>query len=82
LLLALPYGILADKRGRRLVVGLGLLGQMLCDTYILLILYFFDIFPTKVVLFASAFRCVGGGSAILSATGLAIIADASPSEAR
>jgi hypothetical protein len=55
---------------------------MLCDTYILLVLYFYDIFPTNVVLFASAFRCIGGGNAILSATVLAIIADTSPSEAR
>jgi hypothetical protein len=74
--------VLADKKSRRLVIGLGLLGQMLCDTYILLVLYFYDIFPTNVVLFASAFRCIGGGNAILSATVLAIIADTSPSEAR
>jgi MFS family permease len=82
LLFALPYGILADKRGRRLVIGLGLLGQMLCDSYILLILYFFNIFPTRAVLAASVFRCIGGGNAILLATGHAIIADASPSKMR
>lgn len=82
LLFALPYGILADKRGRKLVIGLGLLGQMICDSYILLILYFFNVFPTRAVLAASAFRCLGGGNAILLATCHAIIADASPSETR
>jgi MFS family permease len=78
----LPYGILADKKGRNLVVGLGLLGQMLCDGWILLVLYFYNVFPLRAVLAASAFRCIGGGNAILSATGLAIIADASPKDAR
>lgn len=37
LLLAVPYGILAESRGKRFVAALGLTGQMLGDTWILVI---------------------------------------------
>lgn len=81
-MLAIPYGILADRRGRRLVVALGVTGQVLGDTWIFVVLTFFKTFPTSAVYSASLFRIVGGGSSVLSAVLFAIIADATPSNAR
>ncbi|KAH8673912.1 major facilitator superfamily domain-containing protein [Xylariales sp. PMI_506] len=82
LLLAVPYGILADRKGRRLVATICLVGLSLSEGFLLAVLYFHEIFPLRAVYAAPAFLVIGGGSAVISSTVLAIIAAASLEEDR
>ena len=49
LLFPVPYGILADARGRKLVAGACLLGLILRDTWTFVVLYFHDIFTLRAI---------------------------------
>jgi MFS family permease len=82
LTLAVPYGILADMRGRRLVLALSALGIILSDVWLWAILYFYKSFPLRAVYSAPALVAVGGGSTVLIATSLAVVAAAVPEENR
>ncbi|KAK2013655.1 hypothetical protein LZ32DRAFT_511908, partial [Colletotrichum eremochloae] len=47
LLTAIPYGFLADRQGREMVLGLSLLGMTLSSTfYILICTFFLDMFSS------------------------------------
>ncbi|RTE68955.1 hypothetical protein BHE90_016667 [Fusarium euwallaceae] len=82
LILAIPYGVLADSKGRRLVTGLGLLGFVLRDIWAFAVLYFHQTFPVRAVYAAPAFLVLGGGSTVISPMIMAIIAAATPEESR
>ncbi|KAI0128377.1 hypothetical protein BJ170DRAFT_682172 [Xylariales sp. AK1849] len=64
LLLAVPYGLLTDSRGRRLVVALGLSGLILSEGFLLMVLYFYEVFPLRAVYVAPAFFAIGGGPVV------------------
>jgi hypothetical protein len=68
--------------GRKFVLVLGLLGGILNYLYLFVILYFHDVFPTNAVYGAAVFQLIGGGSIVLTATLLAVIAHASTEEIR
>lgn len=78
LLFAVPYGILADARGRRLIVGACLLGFILRDTWTFLVLYFYQVFPLRSVYAASAFVLLGGGNTLFGPMIMAIVAATVP----
>ncbi|KAF5969583.1 hypothetical protein FBULB1_10157 [Fusarium bulbicola] len=78
LILAIPYGVLADSKGRRLVTGLSLLGFVLRDIWAFTVLYFHRVFPVRAVYAAQAFLVLGGGSTVISPMIMAIIAAAIP----
>lgn len=82
LLLTIPYGRLADKIGPRPVALLGMLGQVLAYFWVILVCYFHQTFPTRLVLLSPAFLAVGGGSRVLSAIMAAVVADVSPESMR
>lgn len=82
LLLAIPYGILADTRGRPLVVGLCLLGILLRDIWIFICLYFYPRFPLYAVCFAPITAVIGGGSTVTGPMFFAIVAASTPQESR
>jgi MFS family permease len=81
-ILVVPYGIVADSYGRKIVVFLSAIGLILQEAWAILSLQFFWIFPTKAVYFASVFRVIGGGNAVLLAMLLTMLSDVSPSELR
>ena len=80
LLLAVPYGIMADHRSRRFVLTLGLIGALLAETWVGLVLRLWNIFPVTAIFFFPLFLCIGGGGPVLSAVLLAVVADVTPTQ--
>ncbi|PWY76005.1 MFS general substrate transporter [Aspergillus sclerotioniger CBS 115572] len=76
LLLALPYGILADRYGRRLIITLSFMGQFAGFAWILIVCWFR--LPIKVIWFSSAFLIVGGGSSVAASVVMMVITDSTP----
>ncbi|KAI1121237.1 major facilitator superfamily domain-containing protein [Nemania abortiva] len=82
LLLTIPYGRLADRIGRKPVAFLGMTGQVLVYFWVVLVCYFHEAFPTRLVLLSPIFLAIGGGSRVLSAIMATIIADVAPENMR
>lgn len=82
LILAVPYGMLADKKGQRLVLGFCLLGLIMRDLWVFTSLFFYQLFSTKAVYAASAMLVIGGGSTVLTSMVFAIVAASIPEELR
>lgn len=74
IVLAFPFGILAD-RARRPVYMLGALGQLLNVCWSLGIFYFSSIFPVELVFLGPLFLVVGGGLPTAIAILFAVISD-------
>lgn len=74
LILAIPYGVLADMRGRRFVAALSLAGFVLRDLWAFSVMYFYKVFPIRAIYAAPAFLVLGGGSTVISPMIMAIIA--------
>lgn len=81
LLLAIPFGALADKWGRKWIFVASLVGLQLNAAWVLLICYFRTL-PLQLTWFSSAFFFVGGGPVVASALGITMISDISPPEQR
>ncbi|TEA17583.1 MFS efflux pump atnC [Colletotrichum sidae] len=82
LLLTFPYGYISDKYGRRPVLFLNLLGQVLTISAAILILYFHQLLPTNLILATPIFLVIGGGNQVLIATFNAILVDVTPAAKR
>lgn len=78
LLFAVPYGILADARGRRLVAGACVLGFILRDAWTFVVLYFHDVFPLRAIYAAPTFVLLGGGTTLFGPMIMAIVAATVP----
>jgi MFS family permease len=80
LLLAMYYGSLADRIGRRPILVMSLFGPALGAAYILYICWIeADVRLTWV---SSIFSCIGGGNTVFTAAGMMILADATPDSSR
>jgi len=82
IILAIPFGVLADKWGRKLICSIGILGVILHDTWYFVSLYFYKAFPTNAVYGAPAFILLGGGSVVVPAMIMAMLTHASTDEIR
>ncbi|KAK4207235.1 major facilitator superfamily domain-containing protein [Rhypophila decipiens] len=82
LLMAVPIGIIADKYGRSLVLGLSLLGITLSYAFSSAVCAFSNIFPLRFVWFSAIFNFIGGGVTGFSAMIFCIAADLSTEEQR
>lgn len=82
LLLAVPYGIIADVYGRGLVVGLCLVGFLIRDIWIFVCLYFYTVFPLNAVYLAPMAAIIGGGSTVTGPMLFAIMTASTPRESR
>ncbi|KAF2807397.1 MFS general substrate transporter [Mytilinidion resinicola] len=80
ILLAVPYGALADKYGRKWILVLGFLGLELSMLWIMLICYL-DL-QLKLTWFSSIFLMIGGGSTVAIATVFTMLSDVVPPERR
>jgi hypothetical protein len=80
--LAIPYGILADRVGRRFVILLCCFGVVFAESWILFVLWFWRLFPTTALFAFPVFLCIGGGGPVFAAVLLAVIADNCPSHYR
>jgi MFS family permease len=81
ILLAVPFGALADKWGRKWIFAVALLGLQLSTAWVLLICYFQSL-PLQLTWFSSAFLFIGGGSSVAVAVALTMVSDVTPPEKR
>ncbi|KAF2439771.1 hypothetical protein P171DRAFT_476218 [Karstenula rhodostoma CBS 690.94] len=77
LLLAIPFGALADKWGRKWIFVASLVGVQLNSAWVLLICYFRTL-PLQLTWFSSAFFLVGGGPIVASTLAITMISDVAP----
>ncbi|KAK4452936.1 major facilitator superfamily domain-containing protein [Podospora aff. communis PSN243] len=82
LFLAVPYGALADRIGRKFVFLLAVFGCLMSDVWIRVVYWFSDVFPTRIVWLSGVWTMIGGGGATLTSIGYVLIADACPPEDR
>ncbi|KAH7409861.1 hypothetical protein DE146DRAFT_604896 [Phaeosphaeria sp. MPI-PUGE-AT-0046c] len=80
-LLAVPFGTLADRVGRKWIFTASLMGLQLNSAWILLICYFKTL-PLQWTWLSSAFFVIGGGPLVSVALALSMIADIAPPEKR
>ncbi|KAF8537766.1 major facilitator superfamily domain-containing protein [Trichophaea hybrida] len=79
-LLAIPYGVLADRYGRKIILVLALLGLTLSFSWILFVCWF--ALPIKLTWLSAAFLMLGGGVQMLIALILMVLADVTPADQR
>ncbi|KAK1585263.1 major facilitator superfamily transporter [Colletotrichum navitas] len=77
-----PWGIIADRFGRRKVFSLAVLGIILDQLWFLLVCAFPRTFPMKALWVGPFFLLVGGGNGVLSAVVFSMISDVTTSENR
>ncbi|PYI01625.1 MFS general substrate transporter [Aspergillus sclerotiicarbonarius CBS 121057] len=76
LLLALPYGILADKYGRRLIMTLSFVGQLAGLAWVLVACWLG--LPIKAIWLSSAFLIIGGGTTVAASVIMMVVTDSTP----
>jgi MFS family permease len=81
ILLAVPFGALADIWGRKRILTLALVGLQLSTAWVLFICYFQRL-PLQWTWLSSAFSLIGGGSVVAVAAGMTMISDVTPPEKR
>lgn len=74
----LPYGIVADKYGRRTVLFLSLFGCVLQTAWVILVLRFPNVFSIWAMLYGCVALVIGGGGQMAGAMVWTILADVLP----
>ncbi|KAM3470136.1 hypothetical protein MY8738_009862 [Beauveria namnaoensis] len=80
LVLAMYFGVLADKHGRRGVLFLSMLGQTIGLTWVLFISW--TEWPLKLMWLSSLCLIIGGGTTVTSAVAMMILTDATSEDKR
>ncbi|KAH3962365.1 hypothetical protein HBI46_046670 [Parastagonospora nodorum] len=81
ILLAIPFGTLADRVGRKWIFAASLLGCWLSSAWVLLVCYFTTL-PLQLTWLSSAFFLIGGGPLVAVAVALTMISDIVPPDKR
>lgn len=79
---AIPFGIIADRYGRRPVFVLTILGALLQDVISKIILWRPDVFAPRLIWLSSFATFVGGGDAVASSMVFLVVADVAPPHQR
>ncbi|KAI1111171.1 major facilitator superfamily domain-containing protein [Nemania sp. NC0429] len=79
---ALPWGIMADKIGRRPVFVMGLTGMSISILWIMVVGWFPQTFSPRLIWLSPIFYLLGGGNPVLSATVHSITIDMMPESER
>ncbi|CAH0021766.1 unnamed protein product [Clonostachys rhizophaga] len=82
LFLTLPYGLLVNRCGERLVAGLSLLGVSIACAWILLVSFSKSALPIWTAVLAPLFQVIGGGSPVLYSVLYSIAAKHIPESSR
>lgn len=82
LFVAIPFGILADRYGRRLVFILVVLGAILQDLISKVILWRPDLFAPRLIWLSSLATFIGGGDAVASSMVFLVLADVAAPDQR
>ncbi|PLB39661.1 putative MFS multidrug transporter [Aspergillus candidus] len=80
ILLAIPYGVAADRWGRKPVLLLGILGIMLGEIWVRVVCLYSTLLPLRLVWLSGMWRLIGGGDMALSSISLVMVADVFPRE--
>ncbi|EED21045.1 conserved hypothetical protein [Talaromyces stipitatus ATCC 10500] len=75
LLVALPFGNIANTKGRSLVLTLAISGQILADAWIVAVCFFNYTLPLSLVYASPLLRSIGGGEMVMSAIIHALLVD-------
>lgn len=82
ILVAVPWGAVADRIGRKFVLLLAILGCFLNDAWLRLVFWFPHVFPLRTVWLGGLWQLVGGGAVTMSSVTWVLVADACPSDQR
>ncbi|KAG0637458.1 major facilitator superfamily domain-containing protein [Tuber brumale] len=82
LLVSMPLGIVADRRGRRFALTLNVVGGLCYYLWVVIVCVFYDLFPPRLLVTCSLFYAIGGGPHMFSAFILAMIADVTTEQRR
>ncbi|PTB47737.1 hypothetical protein M431DRAFT_21838 [Trichoderma harzianum CBS 226.95] len=82
IILAVPYGALADRIGRKRVFLLTIVGIGMNDLWMRMVLWFSNVFPIRAVWFGGLWQIIGAGAASLSSISHVMVADVCPSDQR
>ncbi|KAG0645285.1 MFS efflux pump [Hyphodiscus hymeniophilus] len=77
---AVPYGVMADKYGRKIVMFLSLLGIIMSLVWQVNIAYFSQYIPIEWYWAGNVFLFIGGGSAVVKSMCFTILADVASEE--
>ncbi|RLL95397.1 hypothetical protein CFD26_101143 [Aspergillus turcosus] len=80
--LALPFGLMADRAGRKTVLTLSLIGLIIEEVTVRIIAWYSASIPLRTVWFMSLFQICGGGAQIATSMLFTIMTDVSPVEKR
>jgi MFS family permease len=80
LLLFMPYGLLADRIGRKPIFILSLSGILLGELSNVAIMWWWRVFPLRLVWLTPAWQILGGSTPVASAMLFASVADVTPEE--
>lgn len=81
-ILAIPYGLLADRQGRKSTLILGLPGFALNSIITICVMWFSDVIPLRAVWLSSLAWLVGGGPVVAFAIIWTMMADVTTEEER
>ncbi|KAI1331335.1 MFS general substrate transporter [Xylariaceae sp. FL0255] len=79
---AFPWGLAADKIGRKPVVALCILSGVLNISWIFAVLYWHSVFPVTAIWYSCLFHLIGGGTPVTQAILLSMVTDATSEEER
>ncbi|KEQ86794.1 MFS general substrate transporter [Aureobasidium pullulans EXF-150] len=82
ILLAVPYGLMADRVGRKPVLLLSLTGLIFEETFIRLVCWENKIIPLRAIWAAPVFQLIGGGPQIATSMAYVMITDIFPADKR
>ncbi|RJE18438.1 MFS transporter [Aspergillus sclerotialis] len=79
---AVPFGVLADRIGRKPCVLIGFLGVVLGETWTRIVCWWPHIFPLRLVWISGLFRIIGGGDLVVTSLVCVMVADVFSEEDR
>lgn len=82
LLLTIPYGLLINRVGERLLGVINIGGWALSSGWLTLVCYFWETFPISAVVYSPLFRTIGGSTPVMSSLVFSILAKHVPHENR
>lgn len=75
IIVAFPCGLLADKYGRKSILGLCVLGMVLCQLIWIVIAWNWRLWDLRLVWASSAALLLGGGQSVAEAMVFAMVSD-------